>query len=241
MTAPLILVAGTGTGIGKTHVSAALLLAWARALAARGVVEPKLAGLKPVETGVTPGDSPLALGADGDGATLERLSTFHVKRFPAPYMLARAVSPHLAARDEGRLIERRVISSYVAEVREAATDGVLAELAGGLFSPLAPGVSNADIARDLGADVLLLVACDRLGVLHDVGATARAAAAAGVRITGIVLVAPERPDASTGANAQELPLVTDVPVLAVLPRGEVVALAERADLAAIVGALFERR
>jgi len=221
-------VTGTGTGIGKTHLSGALLLAWASELTRRGVAHPEVAGLKPIETGVG--------GSSGasDVATLERLSTFHVKRFPPPYMLARAVSPHLAARDEGRTLEVSVVSRYVAEVRAAGPDGVLVELAGGLFSPLAPGVSNADIARELQADLVLLVAADRLGVLHDVAATTRAAANAGVALHGLVLITPECDDASTGTNARELSVVTDLPVLAVLPSGEVVALSTRPDLVAIV-------
>jgi dethiobiotin synthetase len=228
MTAPLLVVTGTGTGIGKTHVTGALLLAWVRALADAGVSNPKVAGLKPVESGVS------ATGELGDGATLERLSTFHVKRFPAPYLLARAVSPHLAAREAGRTVELAVIRDHVTEVQNAGVDGVLVELAGGLFSPLAPGLSNADVALDLGADLVLLVAPDRLGVLHEVAATTRAARAMGLVLTGVILVAPEAPDSATGSNAAELAVVTDVPVLAVVPRGEMSALAARPDLAAIV-------
>ena len=225
MSAPLLLVTGTGTGIGKTHVAGALVLAWAHALLEQGVPEPKVAGLKPVESGVS------ATG-EGDGATLERLSTFHVKRFPPPYLLARPVSPHLAARDAGRTVELAVIRRYVSAVR-ADADAVLVELAGGLFSPLAPGLSNADVARDLAANVVVLVAPDRLGVLHEVAATTRAAAAAGVALSGIVLVAPEAPDASTGTNAEELALVTDLQVLALVPRAAMSVLAERPDIAAI--------
>lgn len=227
MTAPLLLVTGTGTGIGKTHVTGALLLAWARALAKSGVANPQVAGLKPVETGVAPS------GDGGDGAALERLSTFHVKRFPAPYRFARPVSPHLAARETGTTVQLSVLRGYVAGVRRAA-DAVVVELAGGLFSPLAPGLSNADVTRDLAPDVVLLVAPDRLGVLHEIAATTRAAATSGVLLTGIVLVAPEFPDASTGTNAAEIAMVADVPVLAVVPRGDVRSLAARPDLAAVV-------
>jgi dethiobiotin synthetase len=236
VSAPLLVVTGTGTGIGKTHVSGALVLAWVQALTDAGVVEPKVAGLKPVETGVSlSGDQgeDLEDGEPSDGRTLEQLSTFHVKRFPAPYLLRRAVSPHLAAREEGVAVELPVITAYVTKVRDAA-DAVLVELAGGLFSPLAAGLSNADVARALDAAIVLLVTPDRLGVLHEVAATTRAATAAGIRLTGIVLVAPETPDTSTGSNANELALVTDLPVLAIVPRGEMRALAARADLAAIV-------
>ncbi|MBS2015518.1 MAG: dethiobiotin synthase [Deltaproteobacteria bacterium] len=215
MSAPLVVVSGTGTEIGKTHVATALLLAWRRRDPAA-----RLAGLKPVESGVVD-------GVAEDGRTLEQASTFHVKRFRAPYLLARAVSPHLAARDEGVAVELPPIVAYVEAVR-AEADGVLVELAGGLFSPLSATLSNLDVADALRPTVHILVAPDRLGVLHDVAAAVRAARATRTRYapTGIVLVAPARPDLSTGTNADELRMVTDLPVVAVVPRGTHEACAE---------------
>jgi dethiobiotin synthetase len=233
VTAPLVVVTGTGTGIGKTHVTAALITAWARLLREAGVDRPHVAGLKPVETGVG--------GAVAtDAMTLEQASTFHVKRFPPPYMLTRAVSPHLAALDEGRTIDAELIRAYVAEVREV-TDAVAVELAGGLFSPLGRRLSNADVAAILEPNAVLLIVPDRLGVLHDVAATTRAARACGVAFTGIVVVAPEHPDASTGTNAVELAVVTELPVLATLPRADVATLSARDDLTAILSDLVRKR
>ena len=233
MTAPLLVVTGTGTGIGKTHAAVALVLAWARLLREAGVENPEVAGLKPVESGVVPGQPT-------DVSTLEQASTFHVKRFPPPYLLARAVSPHLAAAGEGRTIELQPIRDYVASVR-AVADAALVELAGGLFSPLARGLDNADVARALDPDELLLVVPDRLGVLHDVAAATRAARASGLRITGVVVVAPEHADASTGTNARELAVVCDVPVVAELPRADAATLATRTDVAAILRDLVRKR
>lgn len=216
--APLVLVAGTGTEIGKTHAAQALLGAWAAARAGA-----KLAGLKPIETGGT---------ADGDA--LGRMSTFHVKRFQAPYMLKRPVSPHLAAREEGIVIEVGPIRAQV-EAAQHAADGVLVELAGGLFSPLAPGLLNIDVARALSPAVVVLVAPDRLGVLHDVTATLRAAAE--LRIDWILLSAPATADTSTGSNADELEALVEVPVAGTLPRASVEALATHAAVTRIVDAL----
>ncbi len=198
---PLVVVAGTGTGIGKTHVAAALVRAWAP----RG----RIAGLKPIES-----------GGRADIELLGRMSTFHVQRLQPPYMLARPVSPHLAARGEGRRIDAATVVRWVESVRRES-DGVVVELAGGFFSPLAPGLLNADLAAALRPDAVVLVAPDRLGVLHDVGAVTRAVP--GV-FSGIVLSAPETADASTGTNAAELALVTDVPVLASFPRAPIEAL-----------------
>jgi len=230
--APLVVVTGTGTGIGKTHVSAALLKQWSRALEAAGLAHAHVAGLKPVESGVVP-------GAVTDAQVLEQASTFHVKRFPPPYMLARAVSPHLAAADEGRVLDLEVIRAYVEAVR-AEADAVAVELPGGLFSPLAPELDNAAVARALLPTAVLLVAPDRLGVLHDVAAATRAAAACGLRLDGILLVAPDQADASTGTNAAELRVVSSVPVVASLPRADVDTLAAHADLEKLLRDLVTR-
>jgi len=230
MSAPLLAISGTGTGIGKTHVTAALLTAWVQALREHGVESPALAGIKPVESGVTE-------GMPSDVATLEQASTFHVKHSRPPYRLRRGVSPHLAAKDEGRCIELAPIVAYVEEVR-ARVDGLAVELAGGLFSPLAIGLCNADVAKRLAPDALLLIAPDRLGVLHDVSASTRAANAMGVPIGGVILVAPEDPDASTGTNARELAAVTAPPVVAVVPRAPIEELARRDDVMALVRALL---
>jgi dethiobiotin synthetase len=192
----LVVVAGTGTGVGKTHVTGALVRAW-------GATGAAVAALKPIET-----------GGSADLDLLGRMSTFHVQRSPSPYMLGRPVSPHLAARMEGRTIEVAEVVRFVANTRALAP--VVVELAGGFFTPLAPGVTNAELTAALTPDFVFLVAPDRLGVLHDVGAVTRAAARGTFR--GIVLSAPAEPDASTGSNAAELALVTDVPVLAALPR-----------------------
>jgi dethiobiotin synthase len=224
VSARLVVVTGTGTGIGKTHATAALLGAWTRVLSEGGLDAPLIAGLKPVESGVVT-DGP------SDVRTLEQASTFHVKRFPPPYLLARPVSPHLAAEAEGRTIELGAITAYVEGVCKL-THGVAVELPGGLFTPLAPELTNADAAVALKPDAVLLVAPDRLGVLHDVAAATRAAAALGLTISGVVLVAPELADASTGTNARELAKVTRVPVVAVLPRADVTTLAQRDDLTA---------
>ena len=222
MTAPLVVITGTGTGIGKTHLTVSLVRAWARLLDEHGGGAAGVAGLKPLETGVM-------AGAPSDRETLEQASTFHVKRYPPPYMLRRAVSPHLAAADEGVVLRLDVITASVATVRRLA-DGVVVELPGGLFSPLAEGLTNAEVAFALRADALLLIAPDRLGVLHDIGAATRAARAQGLAVSGIILVAPEHADTSTNTNAGELSVVTTLPLVAAIPRENISVTAQRPEL-----------
>jgi dethiobiotin synthetase len=229
--APLLVVTGTGTGIGKTHVAASLVRAWAaRTPASGGGLG--IVGLKPIESGVD-GSGPT------DWETLGQASTFHVTRFRPPYMYALPISPHLAARQRGEAIELANVKEWVDGVRADAT-GVLVELPGGLFSPLGPGESNASLVQLLEPSAVVLVAPDRLGVLHDVGAATRAARSASVAINGIVLSAPEQPDTSGGTNAAELPLVTDVPVLATFRRAPAQELAREPEAARVLDALLAR-
>lgn len=222
----LVVITGTGTEIGKTHVACAMLRAWERH---RGPGA-RIGGLKPVESGVLP-------NTDGaDAAALAGATMFHVKHSPPPYALREPVSPHLAARAEGRSIELPVISSWVAGAR-AATDGLVIELPGGLFSPLARDVTNAELVAALDPDHVVVVAPDRLGVLHDIAAVDRAARSTGVRLDGLILSTPSQPDASTGRNAAELSMVTSLRLWAAVPRAPVAEVASRPDLVDAVSRL----
>lgn len=196
---PLVVVTGTGTGIGKTWVATMLVEAWAR----MGI---RVAGWKPIESGGTE-----------DGDALEQVSTFHVKRFQAPYLLSRPVSPHLAAEGEGSKIDIDLVVSRLSELR-AEAGAVVLELPGGLFSPLSLDATNHELLAASSPDRVVLVAPDRLGVLHDIESVLRASA---VPIDAVVLTAPATADASTGTNAHELARLSPaVTIAAVIGRGE---------------------
>jgi dethiobiotin synthetase len=204
-----VVIAGTGTEIGKTHVAAALLSAWGRTH--------RVVGYKPIETGVRPSRRGGGPHPGEDAQALEEASTFHVKhrafglRYPDP------VSPHLAARRAGQRIDLERIARQATALAQVA-DGLVVELAGGLFTPIGAGVFNADLVLRLRPHDVLLVAPDRLGVLHDVGATLLAARAMGLEVRGVVLSAPAKRDASTDTNAAEIARAVGAPVLAVFPR-----------------------
>jgi dethiobiotin synthetase len=219
MTGRLVVVTGTGTEIGKTWVAEALLLALGR----RGV---RAAGIKPVESGVA--------GPGTDADRLRRASSFHVKHSGA--RLAEPVSPHLAARREGIHLDVDQLTRD-ARLCLADVDVLLVELPGGLFTPVTDQVLNADFAARLAPDALLLVAPDRLGVLHDTIATVRAAAAAGLTVDAIVLVAPEHPDASTGTNAPELARFLPTRVAGPVPRAALSILADHPAVTVIAATL----
>jgi len=204
----LVLVTGVGTGVGKTHVTAALALAWGR-------IEPVIA-YKPIESGV--------IGLRGaDETLLASYGTFHVKRPLLQVRLRAPVSPHLAAREEGVVLDLAAIARETEALRRVAP--VIVELPGGLFSPLSDTKVNADLMALLRPDVTLLVAPNRLGVLHDVRATTEASHHRGLQLAGVVLNAVAVPDESSASNAAELTRTNAVPVLADLPRATIEELA----------------
>jgi dethiobiotin synthetase len=198
-----IVVVGTGTEVGKTHVSACLL-ALARAKGRR------VAAYKPIATGIDGVCEDAAHHAEALAAAYR----------PPTFAYKKAVSPHLAAREEGRPIELDVIRRHADQIG-LASDFVLIEAAGGLFTPLSETETNVTLVRGLLPAFVVLVAPDRLGALHDVGASLVAARASGIEIGGVVLSAPSMPDDSTGSNASELERVGLGPILAVFPRATV--------------------
>lgn len=195
-----LVVTGTDTGVGKTVATAAV------ACSAR------LAGIdvavcKPVQTG-SPADDDLADIARLSGATDLR-GTW---RYPEP------LAPVAAAQRAGLALPTR--AELVGLVREAA-DGaklVLVEGAGGLLVELgSEGVTLRDIATDLAAPVLVVVAAG-LGTLNHTALTLEALSSQGVSCAGLVIGAwPSEPGPAEEGNREALSRLA--PVRAVLPAG----------------------
>ena len=173
-------VTGTDTGVGKTAVAAAII----RRLVAGGS---RVGAYKPVASGVRAGG--LECGSDavelweaaGRRGSLEDI---------CPQAFAAPISPPRSARAEGRRIDEGLLVDGLA-AWQTSSDVVVVEGAGGLFSPVADRLTNADLARLSGLPVVVVDAA-RLGAIGRSVATVRAAAAAGLRVVAVVLshVAP---------------------------------------------------
>jgi dethiobiotin synthetase len=103
------------------------------------------------------------------------------------------------------------------------------ETAGGVFSPLAPGITNFELAVALEPAMFVLVAADALGALHDVTATLLAMRARGRTPDHVVLSGARPPDASTGSNGVELAALGIVVPSAVLARDDDRGISTLAD------------
>ncbi|MBI2391800.1 MAG: dethiobiotin synthase [Deltaproteobacteria bacterium] len=178
----IVAVTGTGTGVGKTTVAIALV----RALAACGL---RVGAFKPVET-----------GGDEDGRALARASGADA----GPGVgLRTPVAPNVAARLEGVVLDPAALRREAVE-RAARVDVLVVEPPGGLYSPLTDELTAADWLRDLEPARLLLVAPNRLGVLHDVEACRRALRADGLAMDAVVLTGGSAADPAVATNDREL-------------------------------------
>lgn len=162
-----ILVTGTDTGIGKTHVTGLI----ARLLSAQGRVQV----VKPVESGIgagRPADAPLAAGTWAQSFT--------------PFALPKPMAPLAAAADAGLEI---TLEKLVAATRALpACDWRVIETAGGIAVPIdACGSDWADFARALAVNYVLCVVDDRLGAINQARLVASYCHAKGILAAGVWL------------------------------------------------------
>lgn len=210
-------VTGTDTGVGKTRTSCALIHALRRAGHARVV------GMKPVAAGCdwVPGvDGNPGEWLNEDVVQLRAASSLRVpSAFDNPYALPDAVSPHLAARNEGVVIDIGHIEASFHALSQH-TDAVVVEGAGGFIVPLheAPGqfATSADLATRLRLPVILVVGL-RLGCLNHALLTQEAISRRGLTLAGWVanVVDPDMPEQA--GNLATLQQQLQAPLLAHWP------------------------
>jgi dethiobiotin synthase len=204
----VLIVTGTGTGVGKTVVTAAL----AAVAQARG---DRVAVVKPAQTGSDTG----VQGSDPpDVDTVRRLAgvtdTHELARFPDP------LSPEAAARVAGAPpLDMHAATDYVIKLAESR-DLVLVEGAGGLLVRYDPaGTTIADLAVALRAPVLVVAAAS-LGTLNHTALTCEALAARRITNRGVVIGSwPRDPGLAELANLADLEAVAGEPLAGLLPEG----------------------
>ncbi len=215
----VIAVTGTNTGVGKTVVTAALT---ACALAAGRTV----AVVKPVQTGVTPGEP----GDLDDVARLTGAGDLHeYARFREP------LAPGTAARRLG--VPGPRVSGLAERICALpARDLVLIEGSGGLLVEFnAAGETLVDLVRALRRTVpveVVLVASAGLGVLNLAALTAHALRSAGLALAAVVVGDwPTDPDLAARCNLVDLPRYACAELAGVVPTES--GLLDRAQFAVV--------
>ena len=171
-----VFVTGTDTGVGKTHVSAALLrAAWASGL--------RVCGYKPVASGCER-DAGGALRNEDALALLAASGADEAYEAVNPYAFEPPLAPHIAAREAGVEVELRVLDA-AADRLAGRHDWLLVEGAGGWRVPLNDAADFADWVGARGWPVLLVVGM-RLGCVSHALLTAESIRARGLRLVGWV-------------------------------------------------------
>ncbi len=176
MKAMRFFVTGTDTGVGKTLVTAALLLN-ARAFGWQAV------GLKPVSAGCSLVDGQWV---NDDALLLQDYSSVRLD-YPQVNLVALepAMAPHIAAHRAGVTLQAAPLVEAVNGVSKQGHDVVLVEGAGGWIVPLNDTETMVDVAAGLGYPVILVVGM-RLGCLNHALLTVQAIESAGLSLAGWV-------------------------------------------------------
>ncbi len=201
-----IFVTGTDTGVGKTVVTAAV----SSCLIKKGV---KVTCLKPFQTGT---EEPVVHDIEFIYKVINR--TFDMNRV-CPFRLRKPLSPYYASKLEN--ISYRV--PEVIEITESRMDeeGVnLIEGAGGIRVPIVKDYFMSDLAKDLGAS-LMIVARPGLGTINHTLLTIDHAMSCGLNILGVVISGyPGNPGLATRTNISQLRELLGTDILGVVPQLE---------------------
>lgn len=224
-----VFVTGTDTGVGKTVVCCAIVVA----LRARGL---RVAPMKPVAAGAVSRDG---TWANEDTIALAEAAGPDAPPFDAitPLLFREPMAPHIAAVREGREIE---LGPLVEAWRRLAAkaDFTVVEGIGGFRVPLAAALDSADLASALGLPVILVVGL-RLGCLNHALLTAQAVERAGLRLGGWVANALDPAMAAQEENVAALVERLPAPLLGHLrfaPGGSSRDIAGQLDLAPLLAA-----
>jgi dethiobiotin synthetase len=211
-----VFVTGTGTGVGKTVVAAAI----ARTLAAGGervaVFKPAVTGLDELAAGGPQGSTAGDLAAHrregwADHEALRRAAgSSQSDDEIAPYRFGPPMSPHLAAELAGEEVEPERLRAAASAA--ASADVLVCEGVGGLLVPLTPGYSVRDLAVDLALP-LVIAASPGLGTINHTLLTIEAARAAGLDVAAVVLTPwPDEPDEIERSNRETIATLGKVQV-----------------------------
>lgn len=192
-----IFITGTGTGVGKTVLTALLT----EFIHGRGR---RVAALKPICSGGRADARRLQAALSG-ALSLDQINPWHFRA---------AIAPLLAARQERRRVTLTQVLAHLRAVGKQF-EVVLIEGAGGLLSPLGAGFNSRDLISALAARTIV-VAPNQLGVVNHILLTLESLPEALRGQARVVLMAPPKPDSATASNPRLLRQLS-VPAVCHLP------------------------
>lgn len=202
--------AGTDTEVGKTFAASLVASSLHQDGKRVGVYKPVASDCPTVDGALVAEDAVALWQAAGKPRTLDDV---------CPQKFIQPLAPPEAATAEGKTVDAALLRSGAA-CWEEDFDLMIVEGAGGLMSPLAHGVLNIDLVKQFDSPQMVIVAANRLGVVHQVLATTTAAIHLGVKPYGVILnqITPD-PDSSVQGNAAQIERYSQVPLLGTIEFG----------------------
>ena len=189
-----VFVTGTGTNVGKTVVSAAILHRYRHVAPMRY--------WKAVQTGIPD---------DDDTATVRLLGECsNAEIYPPGYAFPRPLSPHLAAKLCGETVALSKLLQIAAGSSESR--GWVVEGAGGVLVPLNRHELMIDLIGALGFPVVV-AASSLLGTINHTLLTLEALRSRGIAVAGVVLIGELNME-----NQRAIEAYGDVAVIGAMPR-----------------------
>ncbi|MFN3314304.1 MAG: dethiobiotin synthase [Hyphomonas sp.] len=192
---PAYFVTATGTDIGKTYVSAALLSAWRRRGLSTVAVKPVMSGFG--EDALEQSDAGRLITAMGGVVTAETVSDVCLYRLEPP------LAPNIAMRLAGVTQDYGAIVRFCRSRLDRPAHIHLIEGAGGIMSPLTDDTLQLDLMRALGLPVLLVTA-PYLGSISHTLTAIDALAAAGLTLAALIVSEPVPQSADLALFADEV-------------------------------------
>jgi len=159
-----LFITSSGTGIGKTMVTAALCQQLRKQGAAIDAIKPIISGYNPEEAAVS--DTHILLNALGRDATQQDIEAMSPWRFVAP------LSPHMAAAREGAEIKFEELLDDCRLRMRASKGTLLIEGVGGVMVPLTNSHTVLDWVGALEIPTLLVVGSYLGSLSHSLTAVA---------------------------------------------------------------------
>ena len=208
-----LFLTATGTDVGKTYVSALIVKKMREAGFNCGYFKPVLSGVEEEGGKLRVSDANYVV------------STARIPISPddcVTYWWKEAVSPHLAAKRAGDIIDTDKIKSHLDKISRDF-DYILIEGAGGITCPLRLDRDEKYLLKDLIKELetnIVIVADGGLGTINSTLLTVDYARANGIDVAGIILNNFEPDNFMHQDNLKQVEYLTGVPVVATVEKGQ---------------------
>lgn len=197
-------ITGTGTEVGKTVITAGIAALCIKYGFKTGV-------MKPVQTGIPEYAADLVTISELVSGLFEL-----PEEVAMPYCFKSPASPHLAAIEEGSIVDPNKIKQAYVKASGFDLDFLLLEGAGGINVPLNESYLTRELIQELKCPVIL-TALAGLGTINHTLLTVESLKNHGVEVAGIIInQMPLEPSLIEKDNVVIIEQLTQVPILGVV-------------------------